>query len=472
MLSKQRIKRHRSDLTSIIMYFFLVGTGLLMIHSVGAPPEGYTQDWAGMLSTPVGKQFIWLLISLGTWFLINSAVDRNFWFVGAYPIYAATLVLLVLVLLVGKEINGARSWFAVGGFTFQPSELAKFGACLGMAAFLSGVTGKLNNLRIVATGLLIWAVPAVIIMGQPDAGSALVFSSFLLVMYREGLTGILYVFSFFTATMFILGILYPPAALTAVLLALSLVGFGFAMPRKPLVTGGVAVLLSVAAGWAWTLGYVGWVLIGLGVLFLGGIGYQLLQRRSRLVALAAAAVLWGGMLAFAANYTFENLLRPHHQARINVWLRPEGMDPRGALYNVMQSKLAIAAGGLNGKGLQQGTMTKYDYVPEQLTDFIFTAVGEEQGFAGTTTVIVCFLVLLWRCSVIAERQKRPFVRAYAYGFAGIILVHLLVNIGMTMGLMPVIGIPLPFMSKGGSSLLSFTIMLAVMLKLDKGRDTV
>ena len=306
---KNQIRRVSSDRWTIGIYFFLVATGLIMIHSVGAPPEGYAHDWAGMIGTPVGKQSVWVCISLGAWFLINSAIDRKTWVVGAYPIYAATLILLILVLLVGKEINGARSWFAAGGFTFQPSELAKFGACLAMAAFLSTWTGKLDRLRVVATGILIWATPAVIIMGQPDAGSALVFTSFLLVMYREGLSGILYVFSFFTAAMFVLGILYPPAALAGGLLALGLVGFGFAMPRRPLVTGAISLLLAVAGALAWREGYDGWALLGLGVLFLGGLLYQLLQRRHRLVALATAAVVWGSLLAFAANYTFDNILR-------------------------------------------------------------------------------------------------------------------------------------------------------------------
>ena len=472
MSYRSDIRRPRSDVGTIIIYTFLVATGLVMLYSVAAPPEGYTGGLAEVLRAPVGKQAAWLGLSLVAWFLINYAADRKNWIVGAYPIYVLTLVALLLVPLVGKEINGARSWFAVAGFTFQPSELAKFGTCLAMAAYLSQWTGKLDRGRAVAGGLLIWALPAVLIMLQPDAGSALVFSSFLLVMYREGLAGILYVFAFFTALMFVLGVLYEPVALLGGLLGLTVVLFGFSLPSRARWWGGGATVLVTAAALAYRAGYGAYVLAALALLAVLGGSYLLIQQRQRVVGVASLALVWGGLLAFAANYTFNNLLRPHHQARINVWLRPEGMDPRGALYNVLQSKLAIAGGGPTGQGMGQGTMTKYDYVPEQLTDFIFTAVGEEQGFAGTSLVITFYLLLLWRCSVIAERQRLTFARAYAYGFAGIVLIHLLVNVGMTMGLVPVIGIPLPFISKGGSSLLCFTVMMAVMLKLDKHREQV
>ena len=218
----------------------------------------------------------------------------------------------------------------------------------------------------------------------------------------------------------------------------------------------------------------GWQTTGLLVIaLLGGVIYHLLQRNVRMVGITMAFMLWGLALTFTSNYVYTNkLLPPHQHERLIVWLHPEDADPRGSYYNLLQSKLAIAAGGVTGRGLMQGTMTKYDYVPEQQTDFIFSAIGEEQGFIGAGTLIVIFFLLLWRITVLAERQRRTFSRAYAYGVAGILLVHFLVNIGMTMGIIPVIGIPLPFISKGGSSLLSFTMMLAVLLKLDKHRGEV
>ncbi|MGB3800529.1 MAG: rod shape-determining protein RodA, partial [Lewinella sp.] len=254
---------------------------------------------------------------------------------------------------------------------------------------------------------------------------------------------------------------------------LCLLLFAFSVTRRTLmwITGAVAA--GGAAFYGMQNGY-GWQTISLlATGLLGGIVYHLLQRNTRLVGISMAFMLWGLALTFTSNYIYTNkMLPPHQHERVIVWLHPEDADPRGSYYNLLQSKLAIAAGGVTGRGLMEGTMTKYDYVPEQMTDFIFSAIGEEQGFVGAGTLIVVFFLLLWRITVIAERQRRTFSRAYAYSVAGILLVHFLVNVGMTMGLVPVIGIPLPFISKGGSSLLSFTIMLAVMLKLDKHRGEV
>ncbi|MCP9237663.1 rod shape-determining protein RodA [Lewinella sp. JB7] len=467
------LKRTRTDVATIILYIFLVSTGLIMINSVGAPPDGYAIGLAGRLATPMGKQLVWVVISAGVWLFINYLIDRNVWVVGAYPIYIFTVLLLFLVLVAGKEINGARSWFSVAGLTFQPSELAKFGSCLAMAAFLSQYSGKLDSLRAVAYGCFIWLLPAIVILGQPDMGSTLVFSGFLLVMYREGLNPLIFVLGGFTAFMVVLGILFPIQALLAGLLVAALALFAFLLPRRSMlwtlgaVAAGAVAYHAMQAGFGWqTLAVLAAALIAMMI-------YHLVQRNTKLVSISLFFLLWGLALTFTANYIYTNHLLPSHQhERVMVWLHPEDADPRGAYYNLLQSKLAIAAGGVSGRGLQQGTMTKYDYVPEQLTDFIFSAVGEEQGFIGAGTLIIVFFLLLWRITVIAERQRRTFARAYAYGVAGILLVHFLVNIGMTMGLIPVIGIPLPFISKGGSSLLSFTMMIAVLLKLDKHRGEV
>lgn len=460
------------DRVTFILYTFLVMGGLLMIYVVDRPPEGYTQDIAGMLSTLVGKQFVWLIISLVAWFAINMFIDRSFWVIGAYPIYAFTALLLILVLIFGKEINNARSWFSLLGYTFQPGELAKFGTALAMAAYLSQWTGKMDQPSTIGPGILIWTIPAALIVLQPDPGSALVFVSFFIVMYREGLPPLLLLFGIFTVAMFLLGILQSPAILSASLLSLLLIVMSFFVPRRFRwwVTG--SILIAALAAYLFSQG-VGWpVILGLALCYLSAAAYHLLRRNGRMVLISTVALVWGSMIALLANFTFHNILRPHHRDRIDAWLRPEGMNEQGALYNIIQSKLAISGGGFSGKGLYEGTMTKYNYVPEQETDFIFSAVGEAEGFMGSFAVILGFLALLWRISMLAERQTRTFARAYAYGVAGIILVHMLVNIGMTMGLMPVIGIPLPFMSKGGSSLLSFTLMIAVLLKLDRHRKEV
>lgn len=463
------IKRVRNDVPTVVLYIFLVFAGMLMLYSVGRPPEGYNWDLTLVMDSFMGKQFFWLVLSAAAWFVINHFIDRDFWLVGSYPIYGATLLLLVLVLLFGKEINNARSWFSIAGFTFQPSELAKFGTALAMAAFLSQWSEKLNSIGSIGSAVLIFSLPAALIVLQPDPGSSLVFGSFLLVMYREGLSPVILVFGIFSSLMFILGILQPTPLLAGGLLGVLLLIMALSVPRRMrLWVGGTVVSLGLAV-YLYSIG-VGWpILAGLLAMFIAASIYHLLRRNGQLVLLSATALFWGILIAFAANFTFNNVLKLHQQNRINAWLRPEGMDERGELYNIIQSKLAIAAGGLSGKGLGQGTITKYDYVPEQETDFIFSAVGEAEGFLGSVAVILGFLALIWRISVIAERQKRTFVRAYAYGVAGIIFIHMLVNIGMTMGLMPVIGIPLPFISKGGSSLLSFTIMIAVLLKLDRHR---
>jgi rod shape determining protein RodA len=472
-MARISLTRNRTDVATIILYLFLVFTGLLMINSVGAPPEGYSGGIAARLATPAGKQFIWILISTAAWVGINYLIDRKFWIVGAYPIYLFTLALLLLVLVAGKEINGARSWFSVGGMTFQPGELAKFGTCLAMASFLSQYSGKLNRVRPIVYGCLIWLLPALIILGQPDMGSTLVFTGFLLVMYREGLSPLIFLLGGFTGAMAVLGILFPFQPLLIGLLTVCLVLFAFSLPRRGWLYAvggagaGAVSILALDTEWSW------WATAALAVTLAGAGIHHLLQRNGRLVGVTTFFLFWGILLTFSTHYAYTNEVLPAHQhERVMVWLHPEDADPRGSYYNLLQSKLAIAAGGVSGRGLQQGTMTKFDYVPEQMTDFIFSAVGEEQGFVGVATLIVIFSVLLYRITVIAERQRRTFARAYAYGVAGILLVHFLVNIGMTMGLIPVIGIPLPFISKGGSSLLSFTIMLAVLLKLDKHREEV
>lgn len=462
------------DPVTVVLYFFLVLSGLIMLYAVGRPPEGYPSgDVVSLFNSLFGKQFIWLIISLGAWFLVDLFIDRQTWIVGAYPIYIGTVVLLVLVLLIGKEINNARSWFSLAGFTFQPGELAKFGACLGMAAFLSQWTGKMDQLRNMMYGALIWVIPAGLIVLQPDPGSALVFASFILVMYREGLPGILLAFGFFTAAMFLLGIVQDTGLLTGALTSLLLVTMSFSIPERTRywIIGSLAlVLIGALAYFQFGLGWPVLITLGLGYLIV--VAYLFVRQRTRIALVSMATLAWGSVLAVAASFFFNNVLMDHQQDRINAWLRPEGMDERGALYNIIQSKLAIAGGGFSGRGMFEGIMTKYDYVPEQETDFIFSAIGEGQGFIGSLCIILGFLGLLWRLSVIAERQTRTFARAFTYGVAGIIALHMLVNIGMTMGLMPVIGIPLPFISKGGSSLLSFTLMIAVVLKFDRTRGVV
>jgi len=282
-------------------------------------------------------------------------------------------------------VSGATSWFSIGGFSLQPSEFAKFTTALAMASYLSSYNANLRIFKsqVIAFGLI--AVPIVLILMQPDAGSAIVFTSFLILFYR------------------------------------------------------------------------------LGNLWRNG--------RKELVKFLLPLIIFGGAFAYGANFAFNNILKPHQQSRINVWLNPS-KAPSDAIYNLRQSKLTIGSGELSGKGFLQGTRTKLDFVPEQSTDFIFCTIGEEQGFVGVFGIIALYLLFLYRITVIAERQRSDFSRNYAYGVAGILFFHFFINIGMTMGLVMIIGIPLPFISYGGSSLLAFSLMIGVLLKLDSNRFSI
>lgn len=469
MQQQRNIYLANIDWIAFCSYLALITVGLIMIYTVGSGPEGYTRDWASFLTTPVGKQAIWIVLCLVVFIAITMLIDQKFWQTFSYLIYGLSLAGLVLVLILGTKIKGATSWFTFGGVAFQPSELAKFGTCLAMAAYLSHWNTNLERFKSMGIAFAIMLAPALLILLQPDAGSALVFISFLIVMYRQGLPPLLYVVGGFTATLLVLGIVARPEVLVAVLLAGSLLIYAINTDRHTGYWTGGAIALGITVYWAFTVLAWPWILGGLLLAFAIGSWQQVQRRRARLATFMSGLVIFGALLASGANYAFNEILKPHQQERLNVWLRHNEVDDLGAGYNVYYSKLSISAGGLLGKGLQNGTLTKLDYVPEQQTDFIFCAVGEEQGFVGAAAVIVFFFVLIWRLTVMAERQRTPFARVYCYGVAGILFIHVLVNIGMTMGLLPIIGIPLPFLSKGGSSLLGFTVMLAVALKFDRHR---
>lgn len=467
MFQKRGIDRN-IDWITLSLYLALVMLGWMIVYAVEYK-EG--QEAFFQLNSPAGKQVIWSGISFVIFFMI-TLVDYKFWQTFAYPIYGLTLLLLIGVLVVGVEINGARSWYSLAGFTIQPSEFAKFGTCLAMAAYLSTIGNSLRkfNHQLVAAGLL--AAPFLLIGLQPDMGSALVFLSFLLVLYREGLPGIYYIIGGTLALLLIMGLMTDdPKYIWIFLEGIGVVWLSSYIFKQQTLYMVLSAVVSFGFFWGARQAYfeprVGLVILGLTFLVL-----SLLYIRKRTVqfpVLLASALIICGAVAYGANYAFNDILKPHQQDRINVWLQPEKCDPRGSLYNLIQSKMAISAGGATGKGFLKGTITQLNYVPEQSTDFIFTTIGEEQGFLGVVLVISLFLAFLFQILRIAERQRSDFSRIYAYGFAGIVFIHVFVNIGMTMGLAPVIGIPLPFISRGGSSLLGFTIMLGVLLKLDSKR---
>lgn len=459
------------DYLTLSIVLALVGTGLLMIGTVSYPEGGYWMNPAEFFGdTLLGKQVMWTGISLIVFFVIFTLLDWTIWPAFAYPIYIVAVLLLIAVLIFGTKIKGATSWFIIGGASFQPSEIAKFGTCLAIAAYLSQTGADLRRWQHVAITASLWLLPAGLILLQPDAGSALVFFSFLILMFREGLSPSIYIIGGFCVTLFVTTVMFGAQAMMIALLITALLVYA-ALKRKQLLwwIPGLAVFVFFAYAW-WDFGMFGYFLaVGL-ALFIGTSLYQLLRRQGRTVLLVTVMLGAGFLLTQSTDYAFNEILQPHQQERLNVWLQPEKTDIRGARYNVWQSQLAISAGGPWGKGLGKGTLTRNDYVPEQETDFIFCAVGEEQGFVGAVCVIILFVLLLMRLITIAERQRFRFARIYAYGVVGIIFIHVIVNIGMTMGLMPIIGIPLPFISKGGSSLLGFTIMLAILLKLDKHRN--
>ena len=460
------------DYVTFCIYLALVGIGGLFIFSVdmqqSGPPEGLTDF---LFHTLAGKQVLWIIICLLVFSFIVFFIDHKFWQVFAYLIYGVGVAGLILVLIFGTTIKGATSWFTFGGASFQPSEIAKFGTCLGVAALLGHWSTDLRKIQHVGRVAGLFLLPCGLILLQPDAGSALVFMSFFIVMFREGLNPLLYIIGFTGAATFVLSILWPPVLLISVLAWIGMLIYVGYEKKQQLRWFLGLIALGVMLWFGYREGYTLPVL-GVAVAGLLGLSYwQYLNFRAKLIPVVMVAFVLTSGLSVASNYVFNEVLKPHQQQRIDVWLRPAEAKKRNkdSVMNLENSMLAIGAGNLTGRGLFSGRMTQGRWVPEQDTDFIFCTIGEEQGFVGSAAVVTLYLLLILRISMIAERQKVAFNRIYAYGVAGILFVHFIVNIGMTMGLVPIIGIPLPFLSKGGSSLLGFTIMLAVLLKLDKHR---
>lgn len=415
-MNNQRSFFFNVDWFTVLIYMCLCTIGWFNIHAaVFDPLHPSIVD----LSTNYGKQLIFIISALMLGFFI-LLLDGKFFSVFSPVFYGITLLLLMLVLVVGRNVGGNQAWIPIGSFRLQPSEFAKLSACLLLARYMSTTTLKTDNLKMVGTCILILLVPMALIMLQPDTGSALTFTSLVFALYREGLSGYVLLIGAVLITLFILSLLF----------------------NKLLLTG---------------------ILVGLAILIL------IISRKSRKsVVSIAITTLACIFFVFSVNFAYQNILQAHQRNRIDVILGKIN-DPRGQGYNLNQSKIAIGSGGLWGKGYLQGTQTKYDFVPEQSTDFIFCTVGEEWGFAGSLVVIGLYLTLLLRIIHLAERQRSTFTRVYGYGVASIIFFHFFINIGMTIGLVPVIGIPLPFLSYGGSSLWSFTILLFILLKLDSNR---
>jgi len=415
-VTRERNVYGKIDWITVWLYIILVLMGWVSVYS-----SVYDETHSSILdiSQRYGKQMIWI-IAAGVIAFIIMLIDAKVYNAFAYIIYGLSLLILLAVLSIGTEISGSKSWFQIGGFAIQPAEFAKFATCLALARYLSSYATDINILRTKIISTILIFVPAILILLQNDTGSAVVYVALILVLYREGLSGYFLISGVIAVVLFIMTLLVNQYVMTVVLTVLAvLVYYNNRFLRR-----------------RW------WIIV---IVWLASVGF-----------------------VYTVDYVFDNLLEDHQKTRINVLLGKE-LDPKGAGYNINQSKIAIGSGGLIGKGFLQGTQTKYNFVPEQSTDFIFCTVGEEWGFVGSTLVIILFVVLLYRLVKMAERQRSDFSRIYGYSVVSIIFFHFLVNIGMTIGLVPVIGIPLPFFSYGGSSLWAFTILLFIFIKLDANR---
>ena len=420
-----------------------------------------------------GKQLIWIIAGVILAIMVLT-VDSKFFAAFATHIYIITILLLIAVLIFGREVNGARAWFEFGNVALQPAELGKFATNLAIAKCISQFDFKIQKLRSYLILGTIISIPAILIIMQNDTGSALVFAVFILVFFREGLSGMVLFWGFAAAALFILSLLLDEFKLLLFLLSISVAAYGvLRLSIKEALIGLFTIMGTFGLLW----------LINM-ILGLGGTPIQLLLITTAIIAVLFIAYgfiyhinqVWRILLFFvfaiaismSVNYFYKNVLIIHQRNRIDEVLGIK-TDKLGAGYNVNQSKIAIGSGGITGKGFLNGTQTKYNFVPEQSTDFIFCTVGEEWGFVGSTFVVGLFLLLLNRHITLAERQRTQFSRVYGYGVACILFFHIAINISMTIGLAPVIGIPLPFFSYGGSSLWAFTILLFIFLRLDASR---
>jgi rod shape determining protein RodA len=462
--------------TNIDWITVLLVTVLMLLGWINIYAAVYNDEHQSIfdISQRYGKQMIWIGAALIIGLLI-LVVDTNFYLFFSWPIYIFVVLSLLLVLAAGVEINGSKSWFIIAGdFRLQPSEFAKFATALALAKLMSSYNFKLlkfNSLILIA---IVIGIPPALILLQPDTGSAIVFVVFLLVLYREGLSGIFLFFGVLIVILFLLSMLTQNYFLLILLFVASIAAhYMMNLHLKSAMTAFLAGSLIIAilqginylAGFTYEFEWI--VLTGSSFSIITLVIYSIRVRLKR--SIVVAWVFFASVVfTYTVDIVFERALLPHQQARINELLGLQS-DPLGAGYNVNQSKIAIGSGGISGKGFLNGTQTKYNFVPEQSTDFIFCTVGEEWGFLGSLVVIGLFLFLFIRLVILAERQRSVFSRVYGYSVVSILFFHFAVNIGMTIGLMPVIGIPLPFFSYGGSSLWAFTILLFVFLRLDASR---
>ena len=420
-----------------------------------------------------GKQFIWIIAALVIAVFV-VIIDNRFYFFFSWFIYGAVMLLLILVLVIGNVTYGAKSWFELGGLGLQPSELAKFATALALAGYLNTKRQDLTKLKVIIPAAAIILFPAVLIALQPDMGSAIVFFALFIVLFREGMSPYIFVSGLLVIILFFLALLMNSLNLTISLIAIAILLVWFTTRKWKLLFSGTTIFILVT-GMMYL--FDAYVFNGLGnevIIFvsviLSGVVYAFYIYNKKAISVLIIYLFLVGSILFvnSVGYAFNNLLQPHQKQRVDIVLGLKS-DLHGTGYNVNQSIISIGSGGFTGKGYLQGTQTKFKFVPKQSSDFIFCTVGEEWGFLGSFVVIGIYLTLLLRLIFLAERQRSVFSRIYGYGVVSILFTHFFINIGMAIGLVPVIGIPLPFLSYGGSSLWGFTILLFVFLRLDASR---
>lgn len=460
------------DWALVVTYLLLILIGWVniyaSIHSDG-PASIFDYNFRS------GKQFVWILTALGLAALILFVVNAQLWESASIPLYLGVLCLLVAVIFLGVEVKGSRSWFEFGPIRFQPAEVSKITTSLLLATLMSQVNFRITRFKDFLLTALILGIPMVVILAESETGSALVYVGFIFVMYREGFSGWWIFCIGMAALLFILTLTASPYVSILVLAGVLLLCNGLESNKIGVafwIFSGVLLILCLLP---WIFGKFSpesfvskinplYILVGIcvaAVLYLMIVGYR---SRHRFLSMSALGLIAGMALVFSTEFIFNNILQDHQRKRIEVLL---GMkeDPAGVGYNVNQSMIAIGSGGLTGKGFLGGTQTTFGFVPEQSTDFIFCTVGEEWGFIGCFVVIALYVFLILRIISDAEKSREAFTRIYGYCVASCIFMHLFINIGMTIGLMPVIGIPLPLLSYGGSSLWAFTVLIFIFIAL-------
>lgn len=468
------------DWVTVITYLLMVVFGAISIYAAS-----YDFDEASMFSAAEfsGKQFRWIGLSFILAFVI-LLIDARMYETYAYPIYIAVMILLLITPFVAHDIKGSRSWISFGSMSLQPAEFAKFATALALAKLFNAYQFVLNakgSNYLKAIALIV--LPIILILAQNETGSALTFMALFFVLYREGMSGLILFAAVFAVIIFVVAVKYVETSVFGMptgefvvfsMIMAIMIGMSVMYSRRIEIGRNLLILFAGTAlvEWAltafWDIAVPG-LAVTLGVIFVGCvyIVIESIRRRRNKMLIGVATAVLSVIFLFSVNFAFDHL-QPHQQMRIKVVLGLEE-DLRGAGYNVNQSKIAIGSGGLFGKGFLNGTQTKLKYVPEQHTDFIFCTIGEEEGFVGALAVTALYVGLILRIIKIAERQPKPFGRVYGYCVASYFIFHFCINIGMVIGLCPVIGIPLPFFSYGGSSLWGFTILLFILLKLDASR---